>query len=178
MKTKQSKRITTTIENREELEQVMGEYARYQTELLALEAEMNTRIHEIKAEYEDRVAKLSEAADGLVDDMSSWACLNAAEFGNKKSLELLHGVIGFRTGTPRVNVRRGLDEEQLVKQLQATGNGELLRTKIELDKQAVLAAVSHPETGADAAKRLAGLGIKVSQTERFFAEAKIEEVAK
>lgn len=173
-----TKRITTTIENREELESVMNEYARYQTELLSLEAEMNQRIHEIKAEYEERVAGLSEAADGLVEDMNNWACLNAAEFGNKKSLELLHGVIGFRTGTPRVSIRRGMDEAQLVKQLQATDHGDLLRTKTELDKQAVLAAVSHPETGADAAKRLAGLGIKVSQTERFFAEAKIEEVAK
>lgn len=171
-----TKRITTTIENREELESAMGEYARYQTELLTLEAEMNQRIHDIKAEYEERVAGLSEAADGLVEDMNNWACLNATEFGNKKSIELLHGVIGFRTGTPCVRVRRGMQEEQLVKQLQATAHGDLLRTKIELDKQAVLAAVSHPERGAKTAKELAGLGIQVSQTERFFAEAKIEAV--
>ena len=167
----------TSITGRDDLEMVMGEYAAAVIEASALKAELEKRTLEVREEYAARFAMLDEIAAGLLADMEAWAAGHPAEFAKRKSLELMHGVIGFRTGTPRVALPRKADEEELAATLEAAGLGDFVRRRIELDRQRILAAVADPAEDNKAEAVLATYGIRVRQSERFFAEVREEQVA-
>lgn len=178
------KRAATTIRDRGELEAVMGEYAAQVLERDRLTVEMEQRIQEIRAEYEPTIASCVACGNGLFEDLQAWAAMHPAEFGAKKSIDLLHGTIGFRTGTPAVLQVKGVKCEHTLAQIKARGFLWLVRTKEEVDKAAVLrsyvrpgadtspgsGAVSHPLTDAD----LKTLGLYVDQRETFYTEVKRE----
>jgi len=102
--------------------------------------------------------------------LKEWAVANPEEFGGKKSLEFLHGMLVFRTGTLSVVQLRGFTEEDSIEILMENGS-EYIRTKEELDREAILRAVSNGEFAAD---ELARCGLKVEQRESFKVEEKLE----
>lgn len=167
----------TTITGRDDLESVFGEYAAVVIETDALKAEMEEQIRQVRAGYADRFAEMGDEAGALLDDIGAWAAGNPASFKEKKSLELLHGVIGFRTSTPRVALPRGTDEEDLATTLVDSGLDCYVRVRRELDKQRILAAVAGAEGGDEAEAVLGAYGIKVRQGEKFFAEVRREAVS-
>ena len=166
------------IETREELERAMGEYAAAQIGLEKCKAEMEERIHEVRQDYEARLAALKLAAEAPFKQLELWARLHPEEFAERKSLELTHGTIGFRTGMPRVTVRRGTDEDELCQLLESHGCDRVVRKVRELDRaEIVRLAGSGNEIERKFSAHLAeGFGLRVSQTERFYAEAREEAV--
>ncbi len=174
---KTKKTLRTTIDSREALESVMGEYAKATIDAAALQAEMESRIAEIRTAYEVRFADLGEMAEGLLADIEAWAAGHPEAFADRKSLELLHGTIGFRTSTPRVALPRGTDENGLATQLADAGLSIYTRTLRELDRQRILADCANPDDGEEARRVLAAYGIRVAQSERFFAEVRREDAA-
>lgn len=169
--------IKGAIETREELEKTMGEFAAAEVALAAQKAEMEARILEIRKEYEEATAALKLAAEAPFKQLELWARRHPEAFGEKKTLELLHGSIGFRTGMPRVSLKRGLDEEALCQALENAGCGKVVRTVRELDKAEIIRlAAATGEAEKFFSQNLAReFGLKVSQTERFFAAAKEEK---
>lgn len=175
-KSKTTKR--TTIANREELESVFGEYAAAVIDTDATKAEMEESIRKVREAYAARFAELADTSAALLDDIEAWAAGHPEEFRDKKSMELLHGVIGFRTSTPRVALPRGADEDELATDLDGAGLSCYVRTRRELDRQRILADVAEgwsAETN-DAAAVLGAYGIQVKQSDRFFAEVRREAV--
>lgn len=168
----------TSIGNREDLESVFGEYAAVAIETAALKAELEESIRKTRAGYEAAFARLDEQAAALLADVEAWAAGHPEEFKEKKSLELLHGVIGFRTSTPRVAIPRGTDEDELAATLAESGLDCYVRLRRELDKPAILAAVADTAPANEAEAVLAAYGIRVRQSERFFAEVREEVVSK
>jgi len=166
----------TSIESREDLESVFGRYAKTVIETAALKAELEESIRKTRAGYEAAFARLDETAAALLADVEAWAAGHPEEFKEKKSLELLHGTIGFRTSTPRVAIPRGTDEEELAATLAGEGLDCYVRLRRELDKPAILAAVADTGDGGDSEAVLAAYGIRVRQSERFFAEVRKETV--
>lgn len=166
----------TSIGNREELESVFGEYAAAVIETAALKAELEESIRKVRAGYEAAFARLGETAAALLADVEAWAAGHPEEFKDRKSLELLHGTIGFRTGTPRVAIPRGADEEELAATLAESGLDCYVRVRRELDKPRILAAVADTAAADDSDAVLAAYGIRVRQSERFYAEVREEEV--
>jgi len=178
MKTK-AKLITTTIRTREELETAVGEYAKCEYRKTALKAEMEVRIAAIRAEYEEPKALLDVAAEQIHDDIYNYAQLNPAEFGDKKSIDLLHGTIGFRIGNPKVAWPKGTTDSAAVEFLEKQGLDLFIRVKEEPDKERILAEFANENTMFDQPNlaKLRGAGISVKQDERFFITVKEEEVA-
>ena len=111
----------TSVGNREELEGVFGRYAETVIETAALKAELEESIRKVRAGYEAAFARLDETAAALLADVEAWAAGHPEEFKDRKSLELLHGTIGFRTSTPRVAIPRGTDEDELAATLADEG---------------------------------------------------------
>ena len=172
MNSRTTRNRATTITSREELENVLGRYAAAIIERDAVKAEMESRITEIRAGYEERSAALDKRLDLLFSDIECYLANNPGEIpAGRKSLELLHGTVGYRTGNPTVRLPRGVDEADICRDLREAGLPDYVRTREEVNREAVLAA--------DDAMRgtLAAHGVKVTQTkDRFYVEVKRESV--
>ena len=171
MKTRTTRLRATTIMNRTDLENVLGRYAAAVIEADALKAELDRKVNELRAGYEERAAALGKRAEIFFADVEAYLANNPEEIpAGRKSLELLHGTVGYRTGNPTVRLPRGADEAALCEELRGAGLPGYVRTRDEINREAVLAADD------DASETLAAHGIKVTQTkDRFFIEIKREQ---
>ncbi len=165
------------VETREDLEKAMGDYARADLALRAAKVEKERAIQEARERYEAVEPALKAAAEAAFKQLELWARLHPEAFDEKKSLELVQGRIGFRTGMPRVYTPRGMDEEKLCEALENHGFGAVVRTVRELDRQeAIRLSASANEAEKHLSERLAAeFGIRVKQGERFYAEAREEK---
>lgn len=171
MNTRTTRLRATTIMNRKDLENVLGRYAAAVIEADALKAELDRKVNELRAGYEERAAALGKRAEIFFADIEAYLANNPEEIpAGRKSLELLHGTVGYRTGNPTVRLPRGVDEAALCEELRCSGFPKYVRTREEVNREAVLAA-------DDAAREsLAAHGVKVTQTkDRFFIEIKREQ---
>lgn len=171
MNTRTTRLRATTIMNRNDLENVLGRYAAAVIEADALKAELDRKVNELRAGYEERAAALGKRAEIFFADIEAYLANNPEEIpAGRKSLELLHGTVGYRTGNPTVRLPRGVDEAALCEELRCSGFPEYVRTREEVNREAVLAA-------DDAAREsLAAHGVKVTQTrDRFYIEIKREQ---
>ena len=110
-----AKNNETTIRTAEELGGVLGEYAQAVLEREALENAMEERIRQLREECRARLEELKASEKALLDDMAAFCSLHPEAFPQgRKSLDLAHGTVGFRTGLPKVALKRGLKEEDLV----------------------------------------------------------------
>ena len=168
MKTRTTKRLITTIASRDDLEAALGRYAAAVIEGDALQAEIEEKVNALRAGYEERAAEIGVRIDRLYADIQNYVALNPSEIpAGRKSLELLHGAVGYRLGNP--TVKCDCKEADMVDRLLAAGKKEYLSTTTKLDKSAILAAVG------DEAAALRALGISIKQTEGFFVEIKREQ---
>lgn len=172
MTTKRIKVMVPVIKTREELERITGQITALKTFEAQTKAVMDQRITEIRSEYEGQLGDAAEEMETLVQSVRQWAEANQSEFAGKKSLDLVHGVIGFRTGTPKLKTRKGWTWDKVLENLIPAGRWDFIRTKKEVDKEAILAARDNM-TPAD----LRNLGVDIVQEESFYVEPKLTEVA-
>lgn len=166
---KKIKTTVTTIQTRDELERVMGECARTAILRGQLELAMEEQINLVRKDYEARLADFDAEIETLAADLEAWAALNPDAFRERKSLDLTHGTIGFRTGQPTLGCIAGVKWEHVLDMLKCNRMAQYVRTIEEPNKEALLA--DREKIGAD---RLRALGMKVGQKERFFVEPKTE----
>lgn len=167
------KTVKTTIETREDLESVFGEYAALFLEKKRLDNELDRELLAVRARYEKPSADLVTQADGLFEDLQAWAALHPEAFAARKSIDLLHGTLGFRTSPPSVRQMRGVKAGHTLAAIAAKGWSWLIRTKVEIDKDAVLASrASKPEENPQAlsSEELSTVGLLVDQDETFYCE--------
>ncbi|MDD5705089.1 MAG: host-nuclease inhibitor Gam family protein [Kiritimatiellae bacterium] len=163
------KPTTTPIATRDDLESRMADYAGAAIKRLDLAAQMNAKLAEVRANYEAMFAKLDVSMQKSQADMQAWAVLHPAEFAAKKSLELVHGTLGFRTGQPALKPIKGVRWED-VQNILASGHRDYIRLSEEIAKDLILA--DRDSLGDDG---LAALGLRVEQSERFFVDPKMEQ---
>ena len=149
-------------------------FAQKYTSLKKVEAEMNEKINAIRSEYKDRIGELQEALKDPHEALEVFAKEQKANWGKKKSMELVHCVVGFRTGNPTVTKAKKFTWDavlELVKK-KPTLAKLFIRTKEELDKEAILAEKNPAVLG----KLAEDCFITVEQEEKFYVEPKTEEV--
>ena len=163
------KQVSSTITSQQDLENVMGEYASAYIERERLRVAMEEDLATVRRRYEDALAAASGTLDGLFEDIQSWAILNQREFATRKSIELVHGTIGFRTNPPAVKQISGVKAEHTVDLLRRNDQLCYLRVKSELDKEAILLDHASGKLGV---QELAEIGLKIVQAETFFADVR------
>lgn len=168
MKTKPTPDTPQTIED---VERILGELALKDARRRALTAKMDEQLKAIRDRYAADLDALDAAAKDLEAEIASWAELHKEAFGDKRSILLTHGAIGWRLGNPAIRLRPRVKAEQAL-QMVKDRLPQYVRTTEELDKAALLAAVSGK---ALTAEDLAACGLRVAQTERFYVEPKTEE---
>ena len=134
-----------------------------------------------------RIAALTAEKEQAFDVLQAYATENQAElFAKKKSLDMAHGVIGFRTGTPKLKTLKGFtwaSALQLAKkflpityirQTEEIAKDRLLADR-DLDEVAVYDTPTGDDRTATMREAMAVCGIQVVQEETFFVEPKKED---
>jgi len=169
--TKKLKAPQNVIETREDLEAAIGRIAANQSARNGLLANLEEEINNIRAVYEPRITAYGAKIAEDFDAAQIWAEENAEVFASKKSLDCMHGTIGFRTGQPRLKLLTGRTWTRVLELLALNRLTEYIREKQEPDKERLLA---DRQTLTD--ERLKLVGLNVVQDETFFIDPKREEV--
>ena len=155
-------------------------------EAFATYAKSDAQIQKINAEI-DNLATLGAEKDKAFDVLQSFATENQAElFTKKKSLEMAHGTIGFRTGTPKLKTLKGFtwaSALQLAKKFlpmtYIRQTDEIAKDKLLADRELKEVEVYDTPTGdpreVTMREAMAACGIQVTQDETFYVEPKKEE---
>lgn len=171
-KTRAKKTIIAGTINREKAEDAFARYADADARQQRITAQMDVQITKIREKYADTLDELQTVKDRSFDEMQAYALDNRDDFGKRKSIEMAHGVLGFRTGTPKLKTLKGFTWASATKLIKAFMPA-YIRTVEEPAKDRLLADREVPEV----LNQFQKVGIYVDQDESFFVEPKKEEVA-
>lgn len=164
------KKVLITSITREQAEDAFARYADADARQQKITAQMDVQITKIREKYSNELSKLEEVREKSFDEIQSFAVNNPDQFGNKKTMEMTHGIIGFRTGTPKLKTLKGFTWNSVTHLLKEFLPG-YLRVIEEPAKDRLLADRENPDTFHQFGK----CGIYVDQDESFFVEPKKEE---
>lgn len=168
---KRRKAIAIEEITRDQAERVIGEYAHVDAKIQELTAEMDQKMTKIRDQYADKLDPLKETREEKFKVLQFFAEKNKSLFDKKRSIDLTHGVLGFRRGTPKLKTRKGITWAAVV-ELAKEFAPDWVRTKEEPAKDVMLAMREEPE----AIERMNKIGVLVDADESFFVELKKEEV--
>jgi len=172
MKTNRIKNTPAVIRTREAMESLIGEIAALKNQQRLLTAAMDGQIQSIRQEYEAQLAAQNEALDQKTEHARLWSEANPQEFGAARSIETVHGSVGWRTGQPALKTVPGWTFDRVLQTLKSAGASGYIRVKEEVHKQNLLS-----DREALGAEKLRELGLRVVQEETFYVEPKLTPVA-
>lgn len=156
-------------------------------ELAAEYVTADRRMLEIKVGYELQIDRLKAERDrilaGLATEQQSrfaqlkawWEAGGKALAGKKRSAEFAGAQIGTRLTPPAVKFAKGVKAENVIawlKSVRWSKASQLLRTKVELDKPAIIKCVADSQGEQDL---LAQAGVTVEQIDEFFIDTGLSE---
>lgn len=152
---------------REEIENMVGRIAIMTLEGDEITTRMNMAIERFRAVRQKRLDEIKELIKEMTKSCKKWADNNPEEFGKSRSIEMLHGIIGFRKGNMALVVEDGKTEEEALAWMQKYHN-EYVRVETSLMKDALIADRDQiPEI-------LIQAGLEIEQKEKFYVEPKQE----
>lgn len=166
MATKRIKQVGPAIQTRQQMERVVADICELTIFRDAQTAAMDKRLMEIREEYELTLSRCQEDLDAKRALAQAWAEANPAEFGGRKSIDMVHGTVGFRTGMPKLKLLTGWTWDRVKDALLNGKFRDYIRTKQEVDKERLLA--DREQIG----EAMRTVGCRVVQDEPFFVEPK------
>lgn len=170
MATRIKKKVLSNI-SREQAEDAFAAYSKADSRSEELTAKMEQEITKVREKYADELDALAETKRENVEVLETYAKENKELFLTRKSVEMTHGVIGFRTGTHKIAKLKGFtwdDVKEKVKKLLP----DYIRTKEEINKEGLI----DDRDNNDVNKLFAECGIEVEQDETFYVQPKKEAV--
>lgn len=166
-----SKTVVANI-TQDRYDEALAKYAAADAREHKLNAQMDEAMTKIREKYSEELADLVQQKETAFEVVQTYATENASIlFAKKRSLETVHGSIGFRLGTPKLKLRKGFQWNAVLELLKVKDNS-YVRTKEEVDKERLL--IDREQAGTQTLMR--EVGIDVDQDERFFIDLKKEEV--
>ncbi len=164
------KKVILSGITRDEMEEAFSAYAAADAQQRSLTAEMDGKLVEIRESYADRLADLEAEKKAAFEKMQVFATENREVlFTKRKSMETTHGILGFRTGNPKLKARKGMTWAGILELLKIKGKN-YVRMVEEVAKDKLLA-----ERDLDDCKIIMdACCIDVVQDETFFVEPKSE----
>ena len=150
----------------------IDKYMAMQATVDQLKADADASIQQIEGARDAMVAPLEQAQKELFKQLRAWWAVAKDQLteGKRKSIELAGAIIGERTNTPSLKLPKGVNQEDFIEKIRAALEEKAdsyIRTKLELDKQAIIKTLRKGEDDP-MAERLATLGAAVSQADQFF----------
>ncbi|ETD21436.1 MULTISPECIES: host-nuclease inhibitor Gam family protein [Prevotellaceae] len=184
MATRKKKVIITGV-SREAADEAFGTYAKADASINKINADIELQCAKIREKYADKLATLTAEKEQAFDTLQAFATENQTElFAKKKSLDMAHGTIGFRTGTPKLKTLKGFTWASALNLVKSFLPGYIRQTE-EIAKDKLLADrdVEVMLGGGDLNNRgyrplreqMEECGIQVMQDETFYVEPKKED---
>lgn len=165
------KKIVVSGVKRDQMEEAFGKFALADAKVQGINAKMDAEITKIREKNADDLAKWQQEREDALEVLQVYATENRDElFSKKKSIETTHGILGFRTGTPKLKTRKGFTWAAVLELLKEF-NPSYVRTTDEIAKDKLLADRENEEIS----ELMQKVGIMVDQDETFFVEPKKEE---
>lgn len=149
----------------------MAAFAKCNSQLKGIEAKMEEEKQQIDNKFLGEIAKLRASMEEQVNLLQVYG-QSSKEGWKGKSLELVHGKIGFRTGNPKLVKDRKFTWDA-VTELLKRAFPNFIRTTYEINKEALIALRDQKEF--DDIKLQCY--VDVVQDESFFVEANTEELS-
>ena len=140
---------------------------------------MDKEILAVKEKYAAQIGEADGTMQVIAQKLEVWATANPTEFPKgRKSLALLAGTIGFRIDTPSLApMNKAFTWAKILATITAKKWRKFIRTKVEVDKDAILARAGTLEKPTKFQREvLPLLGLKVVQNEKFFVEPDLTQV--
>lgn len=183
MANRKKKTIITGV-TREEADVAFGVYAMADANISKINADIELQCAKIREKYQSELGNLQCERECAFDTLQAFATENQAElFAKKKSLEMAHGTIGFRTGTPKLKTLKGFTWASALELLKSFLPGyvrqteEIAKDKLLADRDAEEVSLKCQDNGTKVTMReaMARCGIEVTQEEAFYVEPKKED---
>lgn len=157
-----------------EAHESMKAFAQASSKLKGIESEMELEVQKVRDKFTLRIEKTKVDYEHNLDLLKRYAEENRETlFSKKKSLNWTHGIIGFRTGTPKVTKPSKVTWDKVMEILKAEKLKRFIRIKAEINKDKIIES-REDKVIMNQLKDLAG--IEVIQQETFYVEPKEEEV--
>lgn len=130
-----------------------------------LAAQLDGHIKDVRSNYEGHFAVIKDDITPMVDALHAWAEAHPEEFNGKKSTDLLHAIVGWRTNPPSLKPLKGFTWAAVLERIKNLGRIDFIRTKEELNKEAILANRDE--------ENLKSIYVQVLQEDEFFVDPKI-----
>jgi phage host-nuclease inhibitor protein Gam len=166
---KRVKQTGPALQTRDEMEGVVGRICALTIKRDGLVVQMDEYIQEVRDRYQTDLTSIDEQMKQLMALARDWAEANPADFGPNKSIEMTHGAVGFRTGMPALKTLSGWTWAKVLAAMKNLNLKSYIRTKEEIDKDAILAERKNIPT-----ENLRRIGLKIHQDEAFFIDPKRE----
>lgn len=165
---------TTTVKTRSDMDTLVREISGLKLNEKLLTAGMDAELQAVRENYEKRLLTISELLAEKTDAARAWADANRADFGQRRSIEFTHGLIGFRTGTPKLKTLVKWKWDGVLQALRESRWGAAyIRVKEEINKEQIIADVATQLLAEDELRKV---GAQVVQEETFFVEPKLTRV--
>ncbi|MCB2061630.1 MAG: host-nuclease inhibitor Gam family protein [Novosphingobium sp.] len=161
-----------------EATELLQDYVALDRRILAARLRAEQEIDRIKAERDREIGQYQEAQGSWFPALKAWWEAGGKELaGRSRSAELAGAKIGIRLTPPKVKLKRGVKVEDVIAWLRSvewSRAPQLLRTKVELDKAAIIKSVADSQGEEDL---LAEQGVTVVQDDEFFIDTALDEDA-
>ena len=164
---------------RDDAEAAMNELALAVNNQRRLITQRDALVLKVNNQFESPLGELDADIKAKTDTLRAWAEAHPEEFPkNRKSLDLSAGVLGFRTGTPKLTLlSRAFTWDKVLALLSASATwAGFIRTKQEVDKEVILGAYSQAADQRAFDEDIRALGLKVTQDESFFVEPRLTDL--
>ena len=159
------------VKTRAEMETLVRDIARLKLNEKLLVAGMDAEIQAVRNNYEGRLNTLAQVAAEKTEAARAWAESHPEEFARRRSVEFLHGAVGFRTGPPKLRTVLKSKAGSVLDGLRAAHWGAAyIRVKEEINREQIIADVG---AGSLSATELRKVGAQVVQEESFYVEPKM-----
>lgn len=187
---------TQPLASRAEFNTAVDSAANFATMIAYIEARRDKAIQRLQKFYGDKIVPLAVQRDLQVQLAETYADAHRAELLTKdrKSAEVATASFGWRTGMPAVKfISKKITEESAIAVLKQFGLGAYVRTVEQLAKDKILADAKTIDTAEGkvvglpavlnekgepapegATFPLTNAGLKITQTETFYIEPKLE----
>lgn len=161
------------IESRAVAEDVLLDLAETINHQRSLNAKMDAEKLAVTARYQADLALCELQVTNMLARLENYATTHPEIFpGDRKSVTWPAGKFGFRKDTPSLALaKRSFGWAQILAVISGKRLRKFIRTKLEVDKDAILARCGTLEKPTKFQQRtLPALGIKLVQEEKFFVE--------
>lgn len=174
------KLIGTTIQNGTDLVAAMDDIRAWTIARNLLMSEKEAALKEVDDIHSPEIKSLNEQLAARTEQIKAWAEANAEAFGKLRSIETIHGTLGWRMGQWQCDKLAGwiwqagkktkAGAKVVLDALKARFGKAYIRIKEEVDADGLIA-----DRAKLTAQDLSQCGVRIFQEESFYVDPKVED---